>query len=178
MDYAHTLANIYFPNTKQVTFICDITTNLTSFQTGLGGDFNLPMDPLLDTSTGMSALTYRALRNIKLHDLLVHNNWNTLFHNDRDYTHHSASHKRYARLDYFFLLQRDLLLLKQATIEPMFLSDYHPIILTLAFPEVIARSPVWHLNATLLTNKVTSDHLHSHIQAYFLENYTPDVPTS
>lgn len=59
-----TLANIYIPNSRQVTFFCDITKSLTTFQEGtliLGGDFNIPLNPLLDTSNGKSSLPYAAL---------------------------------------------------------------------------------------------------------------------
>lgn len=50
-----TLANIYTPNTNQVSFFCSITQVLSAFQEGfliLGGDFNAPLNLTLDTSSG------------------------------------------------------------------------------------------------------------------------------
>lgn len=43
---------IYCPNSKQVTFMDSIVRHLIPFQSGilvLGGDFNVPLQPLLDT---------------------------------------------------------------------------------------------------------------------------------
>lgn len=46
-----------------------------------GGDFNMALDPLLDTSTGTSSLSFSALRQVKL-------------------AFFSPPHSRYSRLDY------------------------------------------------------------------------------
>lgn len=125
-----TLANIYSPNTSQVPFFRDISQRLSTFHTGIlivGGDFNIPLDPLMDTSTGTSHLPYRALRQIRLslQNLLLRDAWCTLYPKEKDYTFFSAPRNRYSRLDYFFLTQRDLSYLTKATIEPMTLSDHH-----------------------------------------------------
>lgn len=42
-------------------------------------------------------------------------------------------HDRYSCLDYIFLSQQDLPCLTKAKIEPMYLSDHHPIALPLSF---------------------------------------------
>lgn len=50
-----TLANVYFPNTSHLPFCRELIKELESFSSGcltLGGDFNLPINPLADTSTG------------------------------------------------------------------------------------------------------------------------------
>lgn len=51
-----TLANVYCPNSKQVPFLQDVFMKLTLFHIGLlilgGGDFNVLLNPLLDTSNG------------------------------------------------------------------------------------------------------------------------------
>lgn len=64
-----TLANIYCPNEHHVTFFRNTCDLLSSFQKGLvllGGDFNVLLNPVLDSSSGTSNLPYRALRQIKL----------------------------------------------------------------------------------------------------------------
>lgn len=64
-----TVANIYSPNTAQVSFFRGISMTLTSFQSGiliLGGDFNVALNPFEDTSSGTSSLPYKALRQIKI----------------------------------------------------------------------------------------------------------------
>lgn len=63
-----TLANIYVPNFKQVPFFRSTVWLLSTFQEGiliLGGDFNVPLTPLHDTSTGTSSMPYKALRTTK-----------------------------------------------------------------------------------------------------------------
>lgn len=179
-----TLANIYCPNDHQVSFFRKTCDLLTSFKSGivlLGGDFNVPLNPLLDSSTGTSTLTYKAIRqiNLQLQSLTLHDTWRTLFPSDKDYTFFSAPHQKYSRIDFFFLSQTDLPLLQQSTIEPMFLSDHHPITVTLSFPEPNSRTKIWRLNPSLLKDPLVIDHVRTRIQQYFTENSNPEIsPTS
>lgn len=88
-----TIANIYAPNTKQVAFVRKIKDLLTTFASGiliLGGDFNIPLNPFLDTSSGTSSLPYRALKRIKLQELMLHDAWRTLNSQTKDYTFFSS----------------------------------------------------------------------------------------
>lgn len=53
-----TLANMYCPNKHQISFFRKTCDLLSSFLEGiviLGGDFNVPLNPALDTSTGTTA---------------------------------------------------------------------------------------------------------------------------
>lgn len=152
---SYTIANIYDPNTKQVPFFCSVFYQLTAFQQGaliVGGDFNVPLSPSLDTSNGSTCLTYRALRAIKsqLSTLTLHDSWRTLHPNLKDFTFFSPLHDKYSRIDHFFLTQTDLPFLASATIEPMLLSDHHPITMSLTLPEHITRSRIWRLDDSLL----------------------------
>lgn len=63
-----TIVNVYAPNTQQVTFFRKTFRQLLTFQSGtliVGGDFNVALNPSLDTSNGLSSLTYSAHRAIK-----------------------------------------------------------------------------------------------------------------
>lgn len=175
-----TIANIYAPNSAQVTFFREIATTLSAFQSGLllmGGDFNVPLNPLLDTSTSTSSIPFKALRQIKiqLHDLLLHDTWRTLHPNMKDFTFFSPPHNRYSRIDYIFLSQKDLSCLDQATIEPSFLSDHHPITATITFPEQTPFSKSWRLDASILTDSSHLSTLTQNIKDYFSQNDTPDM---
>lgn len=135
-----TIANVYAPNSNQVAFFRKIKDLLTTFKSGiliLGGDFNTPLNPLIDTSSGTSSLPYKALKQIKIQfkELMLHDAWRTLNPQTKDFTYFSSVHQKYSRIDYFFLSQPDLDLLTHSTIETMTLSDHHPITLTLTFPE-------------------------------------------
>lgn len=84
-----TLANVYCPNGHQLSFFRKVCDLLSTFQEGivvLGGDFNVPLNPPLDTSTGTSTLSYSARRQIKLQlqNLTLHDTWRTLFPTDKD----------------------------------------------------------------------------------------------
>lgn len=152
--------------------------SLSTFQTGmliLGGD--IPLDPLLDTSTGTSSLPYRALGQIKLsiQNLLLHDTWRMLRPQEKDFTFFSAPHNRYSRLDYFFLTQHDLPFLTKTTIEPITLSDHHPISITLTLPDKFTFSQIWRLDPTILTNKTHTTELSKCLDNYFSENNTPDT---
>lgn len=136
-----TLANIYAPNKHQVPFFRSVTNSLTTFQEGtliLGGDFNVPLNPIQDTSSGASTLPYTALREIKslLKKLLLHDTWRTMNPDVKDYTFYSTPHNRYSRLDYIFLTQNDLPQIHHTSIEPMTISDHHPISLSLRLPRL------------------------------------------
>lgn len=135
-----TLANIYAPNSKQVPFFKLTIQLLSTFQEGiliLGGDFNVPLNPLHDTSTGTSSIPYKALRNIKtqLQSLTLHDSWRTLYPNVIDYTFYLAPHNCYSRIDYIFISQRDLTMIISATIDPMFFSDHNPISVLFQIPQ-------------------------------------------
>lgn len=55
-----TLANIYVTNCKQAPFFRSTLRTLSNFQEGiliLGGDFNVPLNPLQNTSTGTSSMS-------------------------------------------------------------------------------------------------------------------------
>lgn len=174
-----TLANIYAPNTKQVPFFKFTLQKLSSFQEGLvlGGDFNVPLNPLHDTSAGTSAMPYSVLRAIKtqLKALSLHDSWRTLHPNDKDFTFYSTPHNRYSRLDYLFLSQRDLPMLIKATIDPMFLLDHHPISMTLEFTDAPPRSLIWRLDPSLLTDTTITTDIHKRLSLYFQENDSPGV---
>lgn len=152
-----TLANVYCHNSKQVTFSRDVLTKLVLFQTGLlllGGDFNIPLDPLVDTSNGASSLPFSALCQIKLQlvILTLHDMWQTLYHQDRDYIFFSSSHNRYSRLGYLFIHQADLSYLHNAIIENMVLSGHHPITMILLFADRATFTKMWRMDASLLTD--------------------------
>lgn len=58
-----TLATLYAPNRDQTSFVTTTLKKLTEFARGcvlLSGDFNVPLEPFLDTSLGKSCISHRA----------------------------------------------------------------------------------------------------------------------
>lgn len=179
-DKPVTLANVYCANSKRVSFLREVLLKLTSFHMGLlilGGDFNMALDPLLDTSTGTSSFPFSALRQVKLQLalLMLHDTWRTLNPRERDYTFFSSPHNRYSRLDYLFIRQSDLTYLAEATIENMVLSDHHPITLTLQFPQKMDSIKTWRLNASTLADPRGLESIRQALINYFCHNDTPEV---
>lgn len=174
-----TIANIYAPNSQQVTFFWNTLQQLISFQSGtlnVGGDFNIALTPSLDTSNGASSLTYRALRAIKiqLSNLLLHDAWRTLHPTVKGFTFFSA-HNKYSRLDHFFISQNDLTYLTKAAIDPMVLSDHNPISMTLTLPNTHTRSNIWQLDNSLLTDPANAQQITTSLSHYFAENTSVDA---
>lgn len=168
-----TLANTYAPNSQQVPFFRAISRTISTFQEGipiLGGDFNVSLNPLQDTSNGASTLPYSALLAIKspLRDLLLYDSWWTLNPNGRDFTFFSNPHQRYSRFDYLFISQRDLPMLHQASIDPMFLSAHNPISISLTFSGIPTLLPPWRLDPSLLTGPTIFVDIELHLKWYFL----------
>lgn len=175
-----TLANVYFPNTEQFSFCQKMITELTSFYKGrliLGGDFNVPLNPSEDTSSGKTYLTYRTLKRIKniLHSLSLIDTWHFLHPDDRDYTFCSIPHNRYARIDFLFVSQRDLHTLLGANMGLQTISDHAPIAIALNLLEPIARPNTWRLNSSLLTDPILLPKLTSSLNEYFTHNITPEA---
>lgn len=146
-----TLTNIYAPNRLHTPFFQNRIESLEIFASGLvimGGDFNLALNPLLDTSSGSSKTPYRTLNLIKklLHCLSLHGSWRTMNPSSKDYTFYSPPHNTYSRLDYFFISQRELELLDNTSIDPMILFDHNPISMCLSFEDKpLSRKP-WRLD--------------------------------
>lgn len=71
----------------------------------LGGDFNTPLEPLLDSSTLRSSISFPKLRALKraIYDLHLINVRRVLNPTSRNYTHFSHVHQSYSRIDYFLI---------------------------------------------------------------------------
>ncbi|CAH2319354.1 Hypothetical predicted protein, partial [Pelobates cultripes] len=118
----------------------------------MAGDLNLPLEPRLDTSRGTSAVpahcihtTLWALSRLGLVDCR-----RASHPDDRDYTHYSAVHSHYNRIDYIFLAQEFLTLLHNTDIELMEHSDHAPVVARTRSPLFKPRERQWKLNESLL----------------------------
>lgn len=175
-----TLANVYFPNVAQVAFCQRVTHELKGFAAGtliMGGDFNVPFNPTIDSSNGKSCITYRALKTIKryLNSLQLVDSWRFLHPDTRDFTFHSVPHDRYSRIDYIYISQRDLQKVKGAHIGIQTISDHAPISLDLDLLNTPPRTNTWRLNTSLLTDPDLLPRIREAISEFFSHNNTPDM---
>lgn len=62
-DSMVTLANLYLPNSNQITFLDTVLAKLSMVI--VGGDMNFTMDPARDASSNASHMSYAALKHLK-----------------------------------------------------------------------------------------------------------------
>ncbi|CAH2306963.1 Hypothetical predicted protein [Pelobates cultripes] len=176
----YTFATIYTPNTGQASFIRRTLTKLARFTEGIlvfGGDFNIPLDPLIDTSTGRSSIPHSAIRTVHkaLRDLRLVDSWRARHPDDRDYAYYSTIHKRYSRIDYVFIQQEGLTYMQRADIHTTPWSDHSAAQVTMTSPMFRPTRTAWRLNDSLLMDKILKTQLEEHLQQYFAENNTEEV---
>lgn len=71
--------------------------------------------------------------------------WRDLHPLERKYSHYSAPHGVYSRIDYFFMFNKDKHWLRDCTIGVSDISDHAPIYLSLTLHDKIT-DKVWRLN--------------------------------
>lgn len=154
-------------------------TELKGFSSGcliLGGDLNVPLNPLIDTSSGKTYMTYKILKQIKLllNSLQLIDTWRFIHPKDRDFTFYSIPHNRYSRIDYIFVSQRDLNMISEANIGIQTISDCATISLTFNLSEPQPKPNTWRLNS-LLTDPILFPQISSLLKEFFEHNITPGV---
>ncbi|CAH2220953.1 Hypothetical predicted protein [Pelobates cultripes] len=176
----YTLASVYAPNKSQAKFLCRTLLKLAAFTEGilvLGGDFNITLEPLSDSSTGHSSIAQAAIRRIRktLQDLRLVDTWRTLHPDDRDYTYYSPLHSRYSRIDYIFIQQEGLTFLKKAAIRPTPWADHSESSIHLDSPLFRPTQKTWRINESLLLDTPIRTQIAEHLNQYFAENTTEDM---
>uniref|UniRef100_A0A8C5WGU9 Reverse transcriptase domain-containing protein n=1 Tax=Leptobrachium leishanense TaxID=445787 RepID=A0A8C5WGU9_9ANUR len=177
----YTFANLYLPNTNQHLYLAKALRALESFTEGaliLGGDFNVPLVPAEDSSSALHRIPKRVLRRIhlSLHSLRLVDVWRARHPKVKDYTYYSSVHQMYSRLDYFFVPQYDLPLVRTSDIQATTWSDHAPVVLTVASPLSRPREGHWQLNTSLLSDAVVVTKMESSMQSFFDDHSGSDVP--
>lgn len=106
----YTFATIYAPNEGSVNFFVKTFRKLEQFREGclmVGGDFNLVLDPNMDTSTGRTAMSFRTLKQAKqlIRSQHLVDCWRVLHVGIKDFSYYSKTHDMYSRLDLFLVDQ-------------------------------------------------------------------------
>lgn len=154
----YTIAAIYAPNMGTVKFLAETLRALEKFKEGcliLGGDLNMVLDPGLDTTSGKTSISFRALKYLKqlLRTQHLVDSWRVLHNEVKDYSYYSKVHKMYSRIDVFMVDQFYLENVRNCTIEAITISDHAPITLTLSPIKAGYIERTWRLNESLLDNK-------------------------
>src|SRR4029434_10375174 len=133
-------------------------------------DFNVVLDHNLDTTSknrgkmNMSRLVNKTLEEMGYFDV-----WRDIHLLERDYSHYSATHSVYSRIDYFYMQKEDRHKVKECQIGVTDVSDHSAIYLTV-YSKGRKRNKLWRLNVGLLNNETVTDQIKTGIQNYLEEN--------
>lgn len=175
-----TLATIYAPNDHQDIFIRRILVKLMDFMEGpliLGGDFNVPLTPQVDTSSGKSSVSISSHKRINqaIHNAQLIDVWRLQHSGERDYSFYSPPHKVYSRIDFFLIPHAQLHAVRETSIGSITWSDHAPISMTYALSQVASHATrMWKLNESLLQIPEVVSEITKELPLYFQTNQTPD----
>lgn len=109
-DVLITICIVYAPSGSHFAFYRTVF-DLMIKDTGVvicGGDFNIRINSQQDSSRNTATTLLHRKINALMTELGILDLWRDLYPSGRDYTFYSHPHDVYPRLDYFFVLKRDL----------------------------------------------------------------------
>ena len=176
-----TLLNVYIPPGSDWLFYKKIFEMMTTKSQGTlicGGDFNIRLNPRLDSSNKKSDLKAISKKvNALMKEVGIIDVWRELYPSGRDFTHFSSPHAVYSRLDYFFTFGKDFHRIRQCNIGPITLSDHSPIYMSIHLDNE-PRSLPWRLNSNLLNNSQIKEKIRKEIKIYLELNDNGEVTPS
>lgn len=142
------------------------------------GDFNILLNPLLDTTnTNRRRNSTEKQINKALNELELNDVWRYKRGSDPGYTFYSARHAIHSRIDYLFMYKKDLHRLKDCKIGQRDLFDHSGVYLTLHF-EGRQRKTLWRLNTGMLNDATFITAMETELGIYLKENYNGEVSPS
>uniref|UniRef100_A0A669BP42 Reverse transcriptase domain-containing protein n=1 Tax=Oreochromis niloticus TaxID=8128 RepID=A0A669BP42_ORENI len=175
-----TLINVYAPPGSELKFFKQVFEMIVVEAQGtliLGGDWNVRLNPSLDSSNPHAPGLNKITKNIKLilKDLGLIDVWRELNPIKKDYTFFSHPHSFYSRLDYFFMFQKDFNSVVNCRIGVMDLSDHAPLYLEVVLGHE-RRATSWKLNTSTLCP--LKEQISQDIIDYVAENDNEEVSPS
>ncbi len=175
------LLNVYAPPGSEWSFYKRIFEILATKSQGIlicGGDFNVRLNPRLDSSRGNSGSKGISKKiNTVTKETGIKDVWREMYPSSRDYAHYSSPHATYSRIDYFFTFNRDLHRIAQCDIGLITLSDHSPMYMSV-YLNSKSRSTLWRLNSNILNNPQTKEKLQNEIKTYLELNDNDKVTPS
>ena len=158
--------------------IFELITSQTYGTLICAGDFNILLNPSLDTTNSIRRRTLIEKRvNKVLKDLGLIDVWRALNGSTPGYTFYSARHTVHSRIDYFFMYNKDLHRLKYCRIGQRDLSDHSGIFLTLHL-DGRQRKTLWRLNTGLLNDNTFINSMEKDLALYMQDNNNGEVNPS
>ena len=150
------LEGIYGPNSDEPSFYSDLAfkkiTDWAPEFSIFAGDFNLVLDPNIDTKNYLHINNPQAMHEVK-EQMKTYNLvdiWRELHPNDRIYTWQKFNANKQSRLDFFLISSSLLPFVKKTEIVPGFCSDHSGIVLEIDFSKFQRGKGFWKFNTSLL----------------------------
>lgn len=174
-----TLFNIYAPPGSDIGFfqkMCNIMVTETEGLLICGGDLNIHWQPKLDSSSKKTHDTKSLHKKVNtlFEDVGLIDIWRDTFPNRRDYTHYSAPHSLYTRIDYFITFGKDKDKISTCGIGTIDISDHAPIYLSVDF-DLQPKNSTWKLNSSLLNDPHFKEQIRREIDLYLEFNDNGEV---
>ncbi len=175
-----TILNVYAPPGSKCSLFKSLINLIASESQGIficGGDFNVLLDPKLDSSNTSTQLVspLRKLINTMIKEIGLIDVWRDFHPGQRDYTYYSHPHTSYSRIDYFLAFGKDKFRIKNCNIGLIDISDHALISLYLNL-ENKPKNTLWRLNSGILNNRATREQLVIEIEQYVEQNDNGLVP--
>ncbi|XP_077341249.1 uncharacterized protein LOC143986718 [Lithobates pipiens] len=179
----YSLISYYAPNKGQDKFFVKLFHTLNPMLEGkviLGGDSNVTFEQELDRTRPLGQQLIRPRKVSHRIAKLLHSQgltdaWRELNPSTRDYTHYSAPHNTYARIDHLFVQSHALPAAERSLIIDTVLSDHAIVALYQRLTSQSTGFKTWRLNESLLTDPSRIPELELALQDYFKRNTPKDT---
>lgn len=151
-----TFANIYTPPESDRKFFKSLFDTIISESEGIlvcAGDWNTILNYSLDSSSSKRHKTLKSKDlNMLIKETGMFDVWRDLHALEKDYTHYSATHQVYSRLDYFLMNTTDRHRVKECSIGTADISDHNVVYLCIHLNNT-PKNTLWRLNIGILNNE-------------------------
>uniref|UniRef100_H3ANA3 exodeoxyribonuclease III n=1 Tax=Latimeria chalumnae TaxID=7897 RepID=H3ANA3_LATCH len=158
-----TLASMYAPNNDDPLMVQNFFLKLAQYPAPwvIGGDFNCPLDVIMDRSSSTSVTRSHMARAIlnSMEECNLMDIWRHLHPETRDYSHYSQAHKSFSRIDFFLISSSLTCQVRDCSLLPRYISDHSPVRIQLE-ASADPQSPYrWRLDPQLLTKVDTLEEI-------------------
>uniref|UniRef100_A0A803JA29 Reverse transcriptase domain-containing protein n=1 Tax=Xenopus tropicalis TaxID=8364 RepID=A0A803JA29_XENTR len=180
-DQTLTLVSYYAPNTNQVLFFETLISHLSHWAEGqliIGGDTNSVLDRYWDRQTislqSTNSPSHISPEGVKIKNLCTSEGWVDIWRElhpaIRQYSHYSAAHKVYTRIDHIWVSQGLIEASQTSRILNTPWSDHSPILYTIASLHLSNSRGRWRMNESILKIPELYAQIETSLKTYFQEN--------
>uniref|UniRef100_H3A5D9 Endonuclease/exonuclease/phosphatase domain-containing protein n=1 Tax=Latimeria chalumnae TaxID=7897 RepID=H3A5D9_LATCH len=135
----------------------------------IGGDFNSPIDTVVDRSSSIPVVQSQMARVIQasMAECGLVDIWRHLHPKTREYSHYSHAHKSFSCIDFILVSSSLIHRVKDCNFLPRYISDHSPVSIWVEAPEDVRGPCRWRLDPQLLTEEESVGETESAIHEFF-----------